>query len=232
MFDELTDSVSVAADGKLAVRLTTTLPQATIRYTLDGSTPKTSSAAYRGPVSLGKSKVLKAAVFAGNNQQGRVFEKTFTVSKATGKPITIQGSPAGNFKPASTRIAVNGVQGTARYNTGEWIGMLGENAEWTLDLQQTQMISKVQTNVLRYHWQRFWEPTLLQVWVSEDGKTYREVYQQTEFPINGINPVNGQFSPLKARFVKLKALNKGIVPTGEYGAGNKAWLLLDELIVD
>ncbi|OZI09012.1 beta-hexosaminidase [Siphonobacter sp. BAB-5385] len=231
-FDELTDSVSVAADGKLAVRLTTTLPQATIRYTLDGSTPKTSSTAYRGPVSLGKSTVLKAAVFAGNQQQGRVFEKAFTVSKATGKPVTIQGSPAGNFKPASTRIAVNGVQGTARYNTGEWIGMLGENAEWTLDLQQTQTISKVQTNVLRYHWQRFWEPTLLQVWVSEDGKTYQQVYQQTEFPINGINPVNGQFSPLKARFVKLKALNKGIVPTGEYGAGNKAWLLLDELIVD
>ncbi|WP_420152840.1 family 20 glycosylhydrolase [Siphonobacter sp.] len=232
VFDELTDSVSVAVDGKLAVRLTTTLPQATIRYTLDGSTPKTSSTAYRGPVSLGKSTVLKAAVFAGNNQQGRVFEKTFTVSKATGKPITIQGSPAGNFKPVTPRIAVNGVQGTARYNTGEWIGMLGENAEWTLDLQQTQTISKVQTNVLRYHWQRFWEPTLLQVWVSEDGKTYQQVYQQTEFPVNGLNPVNGQFTPKKARFIKLKALNKGIVPPGEYGAGNKAWLLLDELIVD
>ncbi|PQA60643.1 glycoside hydrolase family 20 protein [Siphonobacter curvatus] len=231
-FDELTDSVSVASDGKLAVRLTTTLPQATIRYTLDGSTPKTSSTAYHGPVSLGKSTVLKAAVFAGNQQQGRVFEKAFTVSKATGKPVMIQGSPAGNFKPVNPRIAVNGVQGTARYNTGEWIGMLGENAEWTLDLQQTQTISKVQTNVLRYHWQRFWEPTLLQVWVSEDGKTYQQVYQQTEFPINGINPVNGQFTPKKARFIKLKALNKGIVPPGEYGAGNKAWLLLDELIVD
>lgn len=232
VFDEITDTVLVSAPGKIQLRLKTTLPKATIRYTTDGSQPKLTSLAYTSDLVIPKTQTVKAAVFLGKVQKGRVFEKSFTISKATGKPLALATAPKGNFIPGSSLVAVNGVKGTARYNTGEWLGFLGENAEWTLDLQQTETISEINTNVLKYHWQRFWEPTTLHMLVSEDGKNYREVYQHQDFPINGINEIKGQFQPTKARFVRIKAENKGIVPAGEYGAGNKAWLLMDEVIVN
>ncbi|MDR6196395.1 family 20 glycosylhydrolase [Siphonobacter sp. SORGH_AS_0500] len=232
VFDEITDTVLVTAPGKIQLRLKTTLPQATIRYTTDGSEPQATSSVYTSALSIPKTQTIRAAVFQGKVQQGRVFEKSFTISKSTGKPLLLATAPKGNFIPSSSLVAVNGVQGTARYNTGEWLGFLGENAEWTLDLQKTEMVSEISINVLKYHWQRFWEPTALHMLVSEDGKNYREVYQHKDFPINGINEIKGQFQPTRARFVKIKAENKGIVPAGEYGAGNKAWLLMDELIVN
>ena len=86
--------------------------------------------------------------------------------------------------------------------------------------------------MLNYHWQRMWAPTVLRFLVSEDGKAYREVYNGDKFPVNGINPVEARFAPIKARYVRVVATGQGTIPAGEYGAGGKAWLLLDEFGVD
>jgi hexosaminidase len=231
-FDELTDSVTVNANGTLQLALSTTLPDATVHYTTNGQAPTTKSLVYTNPVTIAKSVVIKAAVFTGRQQQGRVFEKELTISKATGKPVTFTNAPKGGYKPASPLIAVNSVVGTSRYNTGEWIGFQGDDAEVIIDLQKTQTISQVGTHILNYHWQRMWAPTALRLAVSEDGKTYQDVFTQTQFPVNGINPVDARFAPVNARYVRMQATNKGIIPAGEYGAGGKAWLLLDEFRID
>ncbi|RZK53108.1 MAG: beta-hexosaminidase, partial [Hymenobacter sp.] len=84
---------------------------------------------------------------------------------------------------------------------------------------------------LNYHWQKMWAPTELVFSVSTDGVTYQDVYRQTSFPVNGINPVRASIAPVQARYVRVRGLNQGIIPAGEYGAGGKAWLLLDELLI-
>lgn len=76
-----------------------------------------------------------------------------------------------------------------------------------------------------------WEPVELSFSVSEDGVNYKQVYRQKDFPINGINTVKAELKGTKARFIKVMAINKGIIPEGEYGAGGKALLLADEIFV-
>ncbi|QMW06004.1 glycoside hydrolase family 20 protein [Spirosoma foliorum] len=231
-FDELTDSVTVTPAGSVQLRLSTTLPDATIRYTTDGTTPTLSSITYTKPIDIEKTETIKAITFINKQSQGRVFQKSLTISKSTGKPVTFTTEPTGNYRPTSPLVAVNGVAGTSRYNTGEWIGFQGKDADILIDLQRTMSISSIGTHLLNYHWQRMWAPNTLSFAVSEDGKTFREVYQQTQFPINGINPVNATFPPTPARYIRIQATNKGIIPLGEYGAGGRAWLLLDEFRVD
>ena len=231
-FDEITDSVTVDASGRVTLRLSTTLPGAVIRYTTSGQEPTDKSPVYAEPLPIRQSGTVKASVFAEGRQRGRVFQKAFTISKATGKSVTFLTEPKGGYRPASPLVAVNGVAGTPRYNTGEWIGFQGSNAELVVDLQTAQMVSDIGTHVLVYHWQRMWAPTVLRVAVSEDGKTYRDVYEQTRFPVNGINPVEARFSPVRARYVRIQATNQGVISAGEYGAGANAWLLLDEIRVE
>ncbi|MCD8539671.1 MAG: hypothetical protein LRY55_07815, partial [Leadbetterella sp.] len=69
-------------------------------------------------------------------------------------------------------------------------------------------------------------------YVSKDGVVYKEVFRTNEFPENGINTVRTKIRPEKARYVKVFAKNKGIIPKGEYGEGGRAWLLADEIYVD
>jgi len=145
--------------------------------------------------------------------------------------VTVSSPPSGAYRPARLQVLVNGRAGTTRYNTGEWVGFSGTAPTITVDLDSLQTISQVSTHVLAYRWQRMWPPKQLRVSVSTDGKTYQTVYEQTQFPINGINPVEGRFTPTQARFVRIQATGQGTIPAGEYGAGGKAWLLLDEVIV-
>ena len=77
-----------------------------------------------------------------------------------------------------------------------------------------------------------WAPERLTFEVSEDGKNYQQVYKQTEFPVEGINRIKQKINPVIARYVKIIAINKGIIPKGEYGAGGNAWLMADEIIVN
>jgi hexosaminidase len=231
-FDELTDTVTVNPNGTAQLTLSTTLPGSIIRYTTNGSAPAPTSPAYIQPLSIKQTSDVKAAVFQGNRQVGRVFQKTLAISKATGKPVTFTTEPMGGYRPASPLVAVNGVAGTTRYNSGEWLGFQGKDAEIRIDLQRVQSISSISTHILNYHWQRMWAPDTLQFSVSEDGVTFRDVYRHTQFPINGINPVIGTFPPIQARYVRIRATNKGVIPVGEYGAGGKAWLMLDEFRVE
>lgn len=77
-----------------------------------------------------------------------------------------------------------------------------------------------------------WEPSVLTFAISNDGQNFIEVYQQTAFPSNAINTIKVPITPISARYIKITGINKGIVPAGEYGAGNKAWLIVDEIVVN
>ncbi|MDJ1492354.1 glycoside hydrolase family 20 protein [Cytophagaceae bacterium DM2B3-1] len=233
VFDEIMDSVTIKTNQPPILHLSTSLPKSEIYYTLDGSNPSISSLQYKGPIEIVKSETVRAAVFFEGKQKGRVFEKEFHISKSTGKPVSFTPAPKGNYKPVTNLTAVNGIEGTARYNTGEWLGFQDTNVEVQVDLQTIQTVSDLQVNVLVYHWQRMWAPIQLVFSVSENGQSFKEVYTHTNFPINGINPVHAILQqPLKARYIRIKAINQAIIPSGEYGAGGRPWLLVDEFEVN
>ena len=230
-FDEITDTVSVEKNSVL-VSLKSTKPNAEIRYTTNGKIPDKNSIAYKNPVSISKPETLKAALFTDGNLRGRVFEQSFNISKSTGQKVSLKNSPQGNFNPGNNNVLVNGLSGSNRYNDNQWLGFAGEDLEAVIDLESVQQISEIGTHILKYHWQKMWEPKLLTFEISADGVTFSEVYRQQSFPANGINTVHAVFMPVKARYIKIKAENKGLIPQGEYGAGGKAWLLTDEFTVN
>jgi hexosaminidase len=127
---------------------------------------------------------------------------------------------------------VNGLFGSKLYNDGQRYGFNGNDLDAVVDLGSVQKISRVGINILKYHWQKMWEPTLLTFELSTDGENYTEVYRQTEFDANGINTVKADINPTQARYIRVRGTNKGIIPPGEYIAGAKAWLLVDEIIVN
>jgi N-acetyl-beta-hexosaminidase len=80
-------------------------------------------------------------------------------------------------------------------------------------------------------------PSAVEFAVSEDGKDYAAISTST----NDISPLspepqNKEFSAeltgKKARFVRVQARTIGVCPDGHPGAGNKAWLFADEIIVE
>jgi hexosaminidase len=230
-FDEITYTIGKRADGKTLVGLQSTLPQAIIRYTTDGTAPGKNASIYHDMLVINKDEMIKAAVFKNGLQTGRVFQKKFLYHKAVGKAVKIAFQPIENFNPGDASALVNGIEGSNTYNDGQWFGFSGVNLEAIIDLGSVQNIRMIGTNVLKYHWQRMWEPVELGFWISINGIDYRQVYSQRDFPVNGINSVQVKLNDTKAKYIKVIAINKGIIPEGEYIAGSRALLLTDEIIV-
>ncbi|GGD73036.1 beta-N-acetylhexosaminidase [Emticicia aquatilis] len=231
-FEELNYVFLMEKSGKSIIHLASTLPNAKIHYTLNRKNPTPQDSIFKDHIAIEKSTILKAQLFVENKPYGKILEQNFTYHKAIAKNITLKNQPKANYNPSIQFALGNGLAGNSRYNNGQWVGFSGEDLEAIIDLESTQSVSQIGLNLLKYHWQRMWEPNVLTFSLSTDGVNYQEVYSTSEFSVNGINKINAIIKPTQARFIKVFAKNKGIIPAGEYGAGGKAWLLVDEIIVN
>ncbi|MDI9881881.1 family 20 glycosylhydrolase [Flectobacillus longus] len=230
-YEEIQARFQTNTNGSESIYLTSSLSNATIRFTEDGSQPNTQSSVWKDGLSIFKPTLIKAQLFDKNGAYGQVWEQWVNVNLATGKSITFKNAPQTPYLPTDAYALSNGIIGTHRYNTGQWIGFRGEDLEVVVDLGKSQSVQEIGISVLKYHWQRMWEPTELSFWISEDGKAYEKVGSFKDFPENAINTVSLKVTNKTARFIKVIGVNKGTIPAGEYGAGAKAWLIVDELFI-
>lgn len=227
-FYELTGK---SAEKSTSFKLFTDLPQAEIRYTLNGTEPSKRSLKYSSPIKLKKTAIVKARLFSKGKAVGKLYEQAVSRNLATGKNVLLESPGQGNYNP-DKQILTNGIQGSPLYNNGEWLGFSGTDFEAVVDLGSVKTINEVGINTLNYQWQKMHPPKLLTVEISNDNVSFKEISRQTVFGIEGINQALHKYEPLQARYIKIKAFNIGIIPDGFYGAGTKAWLLLDEIIVN
>ncbi|QJB32493.1 family 20 glycosylhydrolase [Chitinophaga oryzae] len=217
--------------GSLYVTLHARQPGAVVRYTTDGSVPVAGSPVYKGRIRICHSAVLQARLFVQGKPAGRLFRQPFEVYKSTGARVTLQQPPNTKYT-SDAALLVNGVAGTHRFNDGQWLGFSARDLHAYVDLGSVQEIKLLGANVLNYHWQKMWAPESLVFEVSADGKNFERVVAADSFPVNGTNQVRLTVKPVQARYIKVTAVNKGVIPAGEYGAGGRAMMLADEIIVN
>jgi len=217
--------------GSSGFILETDMPAAETRYTLNGNEPTKSSKLYSGPIQVKQSATVKARLFKGINAVGKVYEQKLIKSKVYNKTISLKNSGSGNYN-IDKQVLVNGILGAELYNNGEWLGLSGNDFEAVVDLGSETMISQISLNVLNYQWQKMHPPKEIMIEISADNINFKEVAKQTKFPLEGINKVLHQINPVSGRYIRIKAANIGIIPNGFYGAGTKAWLMVDEIIVN
>lgn len=225
------DVTGASINEAKAFALSTDLPNAEIRYTLNNEKPGLSSMKYSRPIPITQSATVKARLFRAGKPVGKMFEQVIVKSMATGKKVTLTHSGQGNYN-IDAQCLTNGILGSYLYNNGEWLGLSGGDFEAVVDLGEEKTICEVGINTLNYQWQKMHPPKLLLIEVSTDQQVYTEVSRQTVFSVEGINMALHKINPVKARYLRIKASNIGIIPDGFYGAGTKAWLLLDEIIVN
>ena len=83
----------------------------------------------------------------------------------------------------------------------------------------------------------FGAPTKVAIDVSDDGKTYSEVMllelkDDQRAQDNRVHTVYIEKPHSAARYVRIRAENIATIPAGYRAAGRKAWLFVDEILVN
>ncbi|MCR4964784.1 MAG: GH92 family glycosyl hydrolase [Bacteroidales bacterium] len=204
-----------------------------IYYTTDGSTPSNEKGKlYTEPITISDKTILKAVAY--NNKTGYSHVVT-AVYKVYHKDKTVQyiTEPNPQYYYGGADGLINNERGPINYRIGGWQGFTG-NCEVVIDLHGSKHISTVGAGCLEE--QRAWVffPTGMEVFVSDDGVNYRHfgrmnntVTRSEKAQLKDIE-VTGDDT---ARYVKVKILNYGKLPSWHISAGEQAWLFVDEIWV-
>ena len=213
----------------------TTVGDAEIRYTLDGSQPTASSPLYTGAIHLQKSAQIRAAAFR-NGKSSNVSSQDVVFNKATACAVQLLQPTHKNYTYNGGATLTDGLIGDKGFGTGRWLGFCGNDLEAVIDLKKPTNVSSVSLNTCVDKGSWIFDARNIEVSVSNDGVNFTTVAKNSlpaleKNSADNINTYELKFSQTKARYIKVYATSEHSIPDWHSGKGKPAFLFVDEISV-
>jgi beta-galactosidase len=225
-------------NSPLTVSLSCDEANASIYYTLDGSEPTTKSMRYKKPFQINQTCELTVKAFASGKEESyavhRVFERQYI------KNTVFVNPPEKRYSKDADIALMDGKKGVVDdYWTG-WLGFCGNDMEATIELTEPLDFSMLKIGIC--HDPQRWVVWPKSAWVSysSDGVHFTD-WKFVEFPVYnmpdkmtalGRVEARAKMDASKVRFIKVKIENWGTLPEWHPYAGEKAWIMVDEVKVE
>ena len=193
---------------------------------------------YTEPIQLGKRVEVNFSLFK-NDISVKLSMQKFLFNKATGKQITLANQASKNYPGDGAFTLVNGVQnekGLAK--SSEFLGFNGTDLDATIDFGKDIEISKISLHTLYQNGSWIYLPATIEVsFIPFIDTTIVTRHPPIETITQKITDENNLqiiklAEPKTCRYIRLVAKNYGAIPSGKPGAGNLAWLFVDEIEVE
>ena len=222
-------------ENSLRVRLSSDSKNTPIFYTLDGSEPTLNSQRYTRPIELAHSAHVRAVASDDGALAAEPSEARFTKCLKV-KSVVFQKPYNSKYPGRGDSTVIDGRRGPLDFEDKGWLGFDGDDVVATLDLGLSKTIHKITVGFLQQQGSWIFLPTEVKFFVSNDGIDWKDAGNQSNVVERTETVVVKDFSCLvrsvSARFIKVAAKNIGTCPPWHSGAGNKAWLFVDEVVVE
>jgi hypothetical protein len=217
------------------VSLSSTWRNAKIHYTVDGSTPTSSSTLYTASFTINKTTTVKAVAIASDGVASLMAEANFQ-KQANDWTVKILSGYSRQYTGGGDNAIVDGIRGTVNFASGEWQGIQGKPYEAVVDLQRMTDFSEVGAEFLQVAGPWIWMPDRIEFETSNDGVVFAQVAEiKPNFPQREMTPTVREFTqnitPTRARYVRMRAYNFGKIPLWHPGAGGDPWIFVDEITI-
>ncbi len=221
--------------GKVTIELKKMFDGGKIFYTLDGSKPSKKAIEYKAPFTLDHKTEIRAIGWL-NENPGRESSKTVFPHLALGKTISIKHPYNANYSGGGKDGLINGEFGSDNFRDGKWQGFEGVDLVATIDLGDQQTIEKIKTRFCQAVGSWIFQPKAVEFYISNDNKEFQLVkkfqYQiHKDIPHQLIKNYQATVNE-KARYIKVVGRNIKDCPEWHVGNGGKAWLFIDEIVVN
>ena len=228
-FYDLTASYS---NGKVSLK--GSMPDFALYYTTNGTEPSANSKRYSGPFSLMETSTVKAVVIQKGKAAGKVLSVQYLVHKASGKPYTMPRTPD-KYNGGEQYGLTNGVTGKLK-GWNNWVALVNHDIDPVIDLGKKTRFKRVSCNFVNSKVAWIYPPLEVTVFISDDGVNFKQRAKQTIDAANlkgsTVESVILDTQGARGRYLKFVAKTYGVIPSGAPGAGEGAWLFVDEIVVE
>ena len=206
-----------------------------VHYTLDGSDPDPSSPKFTKPIVIEADATVKALAIAGDGRRSRYATAKFHRIPHDWK-ITLESKYSSQYTGGGDFALIDGIRGTSNWSGGGWQGYWGKDFVAVIDLGNVQTVSAVGAGFLQDIGSWIWMPSRVEIQLSTDGKTFGPAFSiANDISDRQEGVVTREFvktiPPQKARYIRLRAVNFGKIPSWHPGSGGDAWIFVDEILV-
>ena len=155
--------------------------------------------------------------------------------KGIGKKVKLISIPSSKYNPGVEALT-DGLIGSEHNNDGQWMGFEGIDIEMVLDLGEKITVNKIKVNFLSDQNAWIFLPEKVEYLISENGKKFKSIATlQNEISQKNspeIRTFLKEIDNIKVRYIKFNAKNIKNCPQWHKDNGGKAWLFVDEIIVE
>ena len=157
------------------------------------------------------------------------------MNKASKAAITWVIQPEEHYRQGAEAALTDGLYGGTSF-VESWIGWIGDDAEFILDMGEEKDVSVIETDFLHHLGAWILLPKGGSYQTSADGISYTD-FGSFAFEEDRDIAVKYRWgraevaTPVKARYIKVHVNSLGKCPAWHYGVGYDAWFFLDEVVV-
>jgi hexosaminidase len=208
-----------------------------LRFTLDGSKPNVNSTLYSKPIMIADNATLKMVGFKLNQPICEPINLVFSRHKALGAEVELKYPCSEKYPGNGKNSLTDGIHGTTDVREGNWQGFEGTDMEAVIDLGKEIEISKISLTCIQDASSWIFFPEKLDFYTSNDKVNFvksstiiNDYPQKSSETI--IKTFTGGFEKTKCRYIKVFAEGIKKCPAWHPGAGDKAWIFADEIVVE
>ena len=207
----------------------------TIRYTLNGEDPDSTSTIFTAPIHIAETKTLRAKIFKKGWLTSDVLQKDYFKINHRVANYTIKDQPDKRYSDADKLFDLQ--EGSLTFNDENWTGYLGYDLNTTIDLGAIKKVDHISVNCLEAigSWILFPKKIKILIATTKNGKyiplgelkisrkDQERSVKRKKYTIDIPNT--------EAQFFKIIVENSGVLPKWHEGAGNESWVFVDEIFV-
>jgi len=152
------------------------------------------------------------------------------------RPVALATPASPPYLGTGAAELVDGIMGDGSDLRNDWLGFEGDDLIATIDLGQMRSIHELGLSSCQVTSAGVFLPSTVEFLASSDGKTFQAVATiEHEVPVKEPTKkitLAAKFNPMKARYIRVHARTLGTIPDWHPAKGRKAWLFVDELLVN
>lgn len=195
---------------------------------------------YTNPFEINETSTIEAyytdSIDSNSKGKSAIISATF-YKKPNNYTIDLKSTYNPQYHAGGSDGLLDGIKGNKNWRKGDWQGYQSQDFECIIDLHAVKLLNKLSANFLQHTRSWIIMPTQVEFYISNDAINYElvEICKHNVDPKNYEEEIIYNFetkAKLKAaRYVKVKAKNFGKLPEWHQGAGNDAFIFIDEIEV-
>lgn len=227
---------AISFTDKYMIKIESLIDNCTLYYAINPSDSVLNFIPYNGPFEINTTSTIYAKAKNKDGAESYITKAIF-IKKPNSWTIDLKSKYNKQYSAGGNEGLIDGIIGTENWRKGFWQGYQSQDFECIIDLKEPKEVSKISLRFLQDSRSWILLPQKVEFYISEDGKSYEslgelmhDIQPQEEKIL--IKELTKQVNGKTGRYIKLKAINFGKLPSWHQGAGGDAFIFVDEITVD